>query len=194
MSGREALLDAAFEELVARGPALPAEAVARRAGVSKALLFHHFGGGEGLRDAMAARVLAQTQEGLRRIVEDYPDPRERLAALARTLLEEPLDTSPAASRRVLLFWLAEDAEGGCRAALRDDLLAGFIAALVREGVALHAFRPGADGERAATVTLARWHGATVAYAAGRRVDFEAEADALVRELEALTGRAVPSTT
>lgn len=194
MSGREALLDAAFEELVERGPALTAEAVSRRAGVSKALLFHHFGGGEGLRDAMAARVLAQTQEGLRRIVEDYPDPRERLAALARTLLEEPHETSPAQARRVLLFWLAEDAEGGCRASLRDALLAEFLAALVREGVAAHVFRPGADAERVATTTLARWHGATLAYAAGRRLDFEAEADALVRELETLTGRGLPPTT
>lgn len=189
MAGREALLDAAFEELVEKGPSLSAEALARRAGVSKALVFHHFGSREGLLDAMAARVLAQTQEGLARLVEDYPDPRERLAALARTLLEDPHDTPPAAARRVLLFWLAEDPSGGCRATLRDSLLADYVADLVREGVGRHAFRPGVDASALATRLLSRWHGATLAYSTGRAVDFEAEADALAAELDALVARA-----
>lgn len=188
MAGREALLDAAFEELVERGPSLPAEAVARRAGVSKALLFHHFGSREGLLDAMAARVLAQTQEGLARLVDDYPDPARRLAALARTLLEDPGDAPPAHARRVLLFWLQDDAEGACRGALRDALLADYVAALVRDGVATGALRPGSDAGELARLLLARWHGVTALHAAGSPVDFEAEAERLVADVERLAGR------
>ena len=178
MAGREALLDAAFEELTEAGAALPAEAVARRAGVSKALLFHHFGSREGLLDAMAARVLAQTQEGLDRLAQDYPDPRARLAALARTLLEEPVGTPPAAARRVLLFWLADDGRGGCRGALRDALLADFVAATLREA------RSRADPRDVAALLLARWHGATLVYADGGALDFEREAERLVGDLAA----------
>ena len=63
---QEALLAAAFAALVEKGPAFALPDVAARAGVSKALVFHHFGTREGLLDAMAAQVLAQTQEGLRR--------------------------------------------------------------------------------------------------------------------------------
>jgi AcrR family transcriptional regulator len=188
MAGREALLDAAFEELLERGPGLPAEAVARRAGVSKALLFHHFGSREGLLDAMAARVLAQTQEGLARLVDDYPDPSRRLAALARTLLEDPGDAPPAHARRVLVFWLQDDAEGSCRGALRDALLADYVAALVREGVATGALRAGTEAGEVARLLLARWHGATALHAAGSAVDFEAEAERLVAEVERMAGR------
>src|SRR5437764_14090175 len=88
VSVRETILDAAFDTLERDGPDFSLERVARGAGASKALLFHHFGTREGLLDAMAARVLSQTQEGLSRLAEDYPDPRARLDALARALLEE----------------------------------------------------------------------------------------------------------
>lgn len=185
MGGRDALLEAAFEELVERGPALPAEAVARRAGASKALLFHHFGSREGLLDAMAARVLAETQGGLDRLVDDYPNPRERLHALARTLLEEPSEP-PSATRRVLLFWLAEDATGRPRAALRDALLADFVAATTREGVATGALRAGADAAGLARLLLSRWHGATLLHATGQALDHEAEEERLVGDLARLS--------
>ena len=181
MTQRDALLDAAFEALLEEGPSFSVEGAARRAGASKALVFHHFRGREGLLDAMAARVLAQTQEGLARLADDYPNPRERLAALARTLLEHPGDTTPAMARRVLLFWLQDAAAGGCRAALRDALLADFVAATLREGVATGALRAGADAQRVARALLARWHGVTAVYAAGARVDFEAEAERLAAD-------------
>lgn len=190
MTGRDALLDAAFAELVERGPALAADAVARRAGVSKALVFHHFGSREGLLDAMAARVLAQTQEGLDRLAADYPNPRDRLVALARTLLEPPEESRPDEARRVLLFWLAEDASGRPRAALRDGLLADFVAATVREGAAVGALRPGLDAQDLATRLLARWHGLGAVHAAGRAVDHDAEQERLADEVEGMVARPV----
>lgn len=171
------LLDAAFETLLEQGPDFGIAGVARRAGASKALVFHHFGTREGLLDAMAARVLRETQEGLARLAEDYPDPRARLAALARTLLEEPRDPTPAHARHVLAFWLATDATGACRAQLRDALVADFIEATAREG--------GLRARGLAERMLARWHGATVLFASGRAVDFDREAEALADEAAAL---------
>ncbi|SRR5581483_6936250 len=188
MQGREALLDAAFETLVEEGPDLPASALARRAGVSKALVFHHFGDREGLRDAMAARVLDETQEGLARLAADYPNPRERLGALARTLLSAPAQPEPVEARRVMLFWLSEDAQGRPRAALRDALVADFVEQTAREGAATGATRGGLDSAALATAILARWHGLTALHAAGRAVDFDAEADRLAEEVVALVAR------
>jgi AcrR family transcriptional regulator len=185
---RERLLDAAFEALVEEGPRFRVEEVAARAEASKALVFHHFGSREGLLDAMAARVLAQTQEGLERLGQDHPNPRDRLDALARTLLEEPLgDAGAAEARRVLLFWLQDDADGGCRGALRDALLADFVEQTLREATRFGLVRAGVDPARVASVLLARWHGATVLHASGEAVDFGREADALVAELGRLLG-------
>ncbi|HWH09456.1 MAG TPA: TetR family transcriptional regulator [Candidatus Thermoplasmatota archaeon] len=177
---REGLLDAAFAALLAEGPGFGAAAVARHAGASKALVFHHFGSREGLLDAMAARVLAQTQEGLARLADDYPDPRRRLDALARTLLEEPQDATPQQARHVLAFWLATDATGGCRAQLRDALVADFVEKTLREA--------GLRAPGLADLLLTRWHGATVLYASGRPVDFEREARALADAVAAALAR------
>ncbi|MFA5860543.1 MAG: helix-turn-helix domain-containing protein [Candidatus Thermoplasmatota archaeon] len=180
---REALLDAAFEALVQDGPHFRVERVAARADASKALVYHHFGSREGLLDAMAGRVLAQTQDGLERLVMDYPNPRERLDALARTLLEEPRDSSPTEARRVHLFWMQDDAAGTCRGALRDSLIADFVSQTIHEGVALGVMRaPAAGADTIAVLLLGRWHGATVQYAEARVVDFEREQERLVTDI------------
>lgn len=184
MEARDALVDAAFAVLVEHGPDFPTAEAARRAGVSKALLFHHYGTREALLDAMAARVLGETQDGLARLVDEHADPRARLHALARTLLEDPTGTSPAEARRVLQFWLADAPHlaEGCRAGLRDALVADFVAATLREGATLGALRTGVDARAVAHAMLARWHGVTALYAAGASVDFEREREALVDEL------------
>lgn len=171
--GRGDILDAALA-ILARQPTLRPEDVAREAGVSKALLFHHFGSLEGLHDAMAERVLRETQEGLDALADDYPDPRARLHALARALLSQPPE-SPAATRRVLRFWLAEAARGG----VRDALIMDFVAKTLRE------MRARAQPRALASLLLARWHGATAVYALGGALDLEAEQERVVRELDAL---------
>lgn len=183
VDGPARILDAAFEALVEEGPGFPVSSVVRRAEVSKALVFHHFATREGLLDAMAARVLEETQAGLARLDEDYPNPRDRLAALGRTLLEDPRDLA-ASVRHVHQFWLQDDAEGNCRASLRDALVADYVAATLREGVATGALR-NADAEDVAGLLLGRWHAATTLVATGRRVDFEREADRLASDLAAL---------
>ena len=173
------ILDAAFSVLARDGPPTPA-AVAREAGVSKALIFHHFRSVEGLYDAMAERVLAETQEGLNAFAAEFPNPRERLHALARALLSEPPEP-PASARHVLRFWLDDDGRGGSRAALRDGLLVDFVRATLKE------MRSPADAARIASMLLARWHGATAVYASGTPVDYDAEAERAIAELDRLTG-------
>ncbi|HET6404012.1 MAG TPA: TetR family transcriptional regulator [Candidatus Thermoplasmatota archaeon] len=174
------LLDAALRVLARDGDASPA-AVAREAGVSKALIFHHFRSAEGLRDAMAQRVLAETQEGLSAFLRDYPNARERLHALIHALLAEPPEP-PAATRNILRFWLESDGSGGARGAARDALLVEFLRVTLKE------MRWGGDATRVASVLLARWHGATAVYASGLPVDFEAEAARAVAEIEAMVDR------
>jgi len=183
---RDAILDAAFAHLVESGPALPASEVARRAGASKALLFHHFGTREGLLDAMAQRVLEETQAGLDRLEAEHVNPRERVLALADVLLEDPGEAPIAQARHVMQFWLAPDATGAPRWALRDALVRDFVEESLREARALGLARA-ADPARVATTLLSRWHGATALNATGSPVDFEAEAEALRAQLEAMLG-------
>ena len=57
---RERILDAALEEFAAKGFAgARVEAIAKRAGLNKQLISHHFGGKEGLYRAVMDRRLAQ---------------------------------------------------------------------------------------------------------------------------------------
>lgn len=171
-AGRERLLDAAFQVLASADELRP-EAVARQAQTSKALVYHHFRTLGGLQDAMAERVLSETQAGLDALARENPNPRVRLEALARALLAEPPER-PSESRRVLSFWL-----GGDRGALRDGVVSDFVLKTLRE--ARHQRDPGAIS----SLLLARWHGATAVYANGGAIDFEAEAERTVRELERL---------
>lgn len=182
-AAREGLLDAAFDALVEEGPTFSLAAVAARARRAKGLVLHHFRTREGLLDAMAARVLRETQAGLDRLVEEYPDPLGRLEALARALLEEPRGT-PRESRHVLAFWLLTDETGACRGALRDALLADFVARTVQEGAKMGALPRGVDSADVATRLLARWHGLTTLHAAGATLDFDREAETLAASLVA----------
>lgn len=177
MTRREEILDTAWT-IVARDGAAPAAAIAREAGLSKALLFHHFGDLAGLHDAMAEKVLRETQRGLDALADEVASPRERLAALVAALLAEPPEP-PANARNVLRFWLDADGRSAPRAALRDALLADFVAKTMKEA------RSKADARAVASLVLARWHGATVVYASGGYVDFEAERERVLREIETL---------
>jgi len=187
MKGRDDLLTAAFE-LLGQGEDSPQPAnVAAAAGVSKALVFHHFGSRAGLEAAMAADVLAQTAEGLERLVAEEPNPRARLIALARTLLEEPVATSPLAEAAVLRFWLKPDAAGRVRAAARDDLVRAFVEATVRDGIATGALRATTPPDEVARRILMAWHGASLAYCAGADVQHERRADELAQTLDETYG-------
>ncbi|HUR68537.1 MAG TPA: TetR/AcrR family transcriptional regulator [Candidatus Thermoplasmatota archaeon] len=170
---RDALLDAAFATLARTGDTRP-EDVAREAGASKALIFHHFRNLQGLHDAMVERVLRETQAGLDALAAEAPGPRDRLAALARALLGEPPEP-PAQARRVMRFWFADDERGR----LRDGLVSDFVEKTLRE------LRARVDARVVASLLLARWHGATAVYANGGAIDFDAEAERALAELDGL---------
>lgn len=176
MSAKDELLDAAWALLAREGRVAP-EALAREAGVSKALVFHHFGGVQGLHDAMAARVLRETQEGLDALAQEAPNPRLRLEALAGALLSQPPD-NPETARRVLRFWLADDESGRSR----DALVTDFVVKTLKE------MRYQSEPRDVAVLILARWHGATAVYANGGAVDFEREAARALIEIDALVSR------
>ena len=171
--GKTELLDAAFAVLARDGELRP-ESIAQESGASKALVFHHFGSLAGLQQAMAERVLRETQAGLDALADDFPNPRERLEALARALLSEPPDP-PLWTRRVMRFWLADDERGR----LRDALVTDFVAKTLKEA-RLHA-----PPTVVAATILARWHGATAVYANGGAFDFDAEAERLAGEMRGL---------
>lgn len=179
MSRRERLLDDAWK-IQARDGRVAPEVLARESDASKALVFHHFRSLEGLRDAMAERVLAETQRGLDALADEERDPRLRLAALARALLAQPPE-GPREAGHVLTFWLQDDANGRTRGALRDALLVDFVTKSLKET------RARADPQAVAGLILSRWHGATVLYATRGPIDFERETERTLAELEALVG-------
>jgi AcrR family transcriptional regulator len=84
--------ETALELFALRGVASTSlRAVAREAGVSPALVVHHFGGKEGLCEAVDAAVVARFVERLRSVPLEGPDLLQRRgAALADLIREEPV--------------------------------------------------------------------------------------------------------
>ena len=82
----EQLLEAARELVSARGPNVPLEDVARRAGVGIATLYRRFPDRESLLRAVAVDAMERTREAVEAVV-DNPDPFEALATYLRRALE-----------------------------------------------------------------------------------------------------------
>ncbi|GIH24215.1 putative transcriptional regulator, TetR family protein [Acrocarpospora phusangensis] len=95
LTARAVIRDRALELFAARGPdGVSVRAVAAAAGVSPALVIHHFGSKDGLRAAVDDHVAAAF-DGL---LGEAPD----AASLAETMLRELPAGSPAYLRRLLL--------------------------------------------------------------------------------------------
>jgi AcrR family transcriptional regulator len=75
---REELLDVADEVIQRRGAGVSMDEIASEAGITKPVLYRHFGDKDGLYEALAERYVAELQVALRPAVETT-DPRERLA-------------------------------------------------------------------------------------------------------------------
>lgn len=118
---REQLLDVTRDLVGEQGfHAVSIEAVARRAGITRPVVYGHFGDLDGLLEAMldreSARSLAQLAEVLPR-PEDAADPREALVAAMRGYLEA-VRTEPVTWRLVLM------PPEGAPASLRDRISEG----------------------------------------------------------------------
>jgi AcrR family transcriptional regulator len=76
---RQELLDAADRLIRRGGPAFSMDEMASEAGITKPVLYRHFGDKDGLHEALAERYIHELQRALRPAAETT-DPRSRLAA------------------------------------------------------------------------------------------------------------------
>jgi TetR/AcrR family transcriptional regulator len=137
---REALLEAGAELFARRGfEGAKSDAIARLAGVNKALINYHFGGKQGLYTAIVAATMGPALERLRALRELPMPPDERLRTLI-AVFAETVRANPSFPSMLLHELLS----GG--AALGDEAfayLADFfrtVAQLLEEGAAEGAFR------------------------------------------------------
>jgi AcrR family transcriptional regulator len=77
---REELLDAATDAIRRSGPSISMETMAAAAGVTKPILYRHFGDRDGLVHALAGRFSTNLMEQLQGSLAADGDPRERLAS------------------------------------------------------------------------------------------------------------------
>jgi TetR/AcrR family transcriptional repressor of mexJK operon len=98
-----AILDAATELFLSEGYLRTSmEAIADRAGVSKATLYTHFGNKAGLFEAIVDGLCHQLFEPVRRSTEQPASPREVLLALARQYMQLMLEPSSIGLFRALV--------------------------------------------------------------------------------------------
>lgn len=77
---REVLLDAAVEAIRRHGPRVSMEELGRAAGVTKPILYRHFGHRDGLTTALATRFVGRLQSTLEASMTIGGSPRDRLEA------------------------------------------------------------------------------------------------------------------
>jgi AcrR family transcriptional regulator len=77
---RDELLDAAVAAIRAHGPTVSMEELARAAGVTKPILYRHFGHRDGMIAALATRFALALQTTLQEALEAGGEPRQTLAA------------------------------------------------------------------------------------------------------------------
>lgn len=90
---RERYLDAAIAVISDEGPGASMEAIAQAAGVSKPILYRHFGDREGLVEALAERFVGELAERLGAILDSGGDPiellRRSIDAYVDTIEDDP---------------------------------------------------------------------------------------------------------
>jgi AcrR family transcriptional regulator len=84
---RSELLDAADRVIRRAGPAASMTAIAAEAGITKPILYRHFGDKGGLYQALAERYVQALMVDLRSALRDSSDPRERLEATVGAYLD-----------------------------------------------------------------------------------------------------------
>ncbi len=83
---RDELLDAADRAIRRDGPEVSMEALAAEAGITKPVLYRHFGDRGGLFDAVAARHAQRLTDELRSAIAEQHHPRERIRTVMATYL------------------------------------------------------------------------------------------------------------
>lgn len=114
---REQLLDAADRAIRRDGPDVPMEALAAEAGITKPVLYRHFGDRDGLLDAVAERHARRLVAELRTALAAQSHPRERIRSVMATYLAF-LDRDPELHRLIVR---AVPARPGTSSVLDDAL-------------------------------------------------------------------------
>jgi AcrR family transcriptional regulator len=132
-SRRQELLDAAHRVIRRDGPAVSMDDVAAEAGITKPILYRHFGNKGGLYKALAERYVWALLTERRRIVQDETDPHLRLRATIDAYLAF-VEQDPQVYRFLAQHAFYERPEA--QAALTDYIrtLAGDVAAELDEGL------------------------------------------------------------
>ncbi|MDX1511734.1 MAG: TetR/AcrR family transcriptional regulator [Nitriliruptorales bacterium] len=110
---RAQLLDAVETALRAEGPSASMESMATAAGVTKPILYKHFGSKDGVADALAERWVNRLGEGLESALTATNDPREQVEATIRAYLGF-IDEHPEIYR-----FLLDEARQGARRTVED---------------------------------------------------------------------------
>ncbi len=127
---RSRILDAARDAFVERGPSVPLDEIARRAGTGIATLYRRFPDREALMRAVVLDALARTAEAARRAAQEVSDP---FAALVR-YMHSALDIRTGAVIPALLDEISIDDDEMTRARNDgSDVLEGLIDAAHRAG-------------------------------------------------------------
>ena len=96
---REELLDVADQVVQSRGPGVSMDEIATEAGITKPVLYRHFGDKDGLYEALTERYIAELVEALKPAVVS-PEPRARLASTIDAYLSY-VERAPARYRFLL---------------------------------------------------------------------------------------------
>lgn len=91
IADREALLAAAERLIRAQGPGVSLDAIATAAGVTKPILYRGVGDRDALVHALAERLAARMADGVARLVEQAPAPRDALRRLVGGYLGHAAD-------------------------------------------------------------------------------------------------------
>jgi AcrR family transcriptional regulator len=129
---REALLDAADRAVRSHGPDVSMDAVACEAGITKPVLYRHFGDREGLLAAVASRHAQRLVAELRTALAAQEHPRERIRTTMDTYLSF-LDRDPELHRFATRVAPPDRAAAGSGRTPMDDAL-GAVCDQVAEAV------------------------------------------------------------
>ena len=138
---REELLDAADRAIRKEGPGVSMDEIAAEAGVTKPILYRHFGDKAGLSHALGRRYSQLLVERLRHALARETDPAGRIAATIDSYLEL-IETEPQIYRFVIQETIAELAEtiaerrqGGAAASSFLRTVAAEVTQILREEAA-----------------------------------------------------------
>jgi len=115
---RAELLDAAIRAIRREGPSVSMETIAAEAGITKPVVYRHFGDKDGLYRALAERYIADLMGELETALASIDDPRQRIEVTIGTYLKL-VERDPGVYRFLTRTVVADWSEGA-------DHLAGFV--------------------------------------------------------------------